>query len=264
MPQGRALPPLSISALEREALERWASGRDRRLARRAALVIGLAAGEDTKGLARRFRLSEPTVDKWRSRFQASRLDGLLDAARPGAPRRILAEDVERVISHLRQPPPPGVTRWTTRSLARICGVSQTTVSRIWRAHGVDPRSGALPDALAGTGDGGAGSQAAASQVRPERLPSAEPDLARLARDLNELKNQASPQQAPYIRMAVEALEAALAAPHRVRGRHMQVDPRVDRARLAVARARELVKGAQDQLAALRASQTGLLKHIKDG
>jgi len=263
MPQGRALPPLSITALEREALERWASGRDRRLARRAALVLGLAAGEDSKGLARRFRLSEPTVDKWRSRFQAHRLDGLVDAARPGAPRRILDEDVERVISHLRQPPPPGVTRWTTRSLARICGVSQTTVSRIWRAHGVDPRSGALPEARPGTGDG-AGSQAAASEARPERLPSAAPDLARLARELNELKNLASAQQAPYIRMAVEALEAALAAPHRIRGRHLQVDPRVDRARLAVARARELVKGAQDQLAALRASQAGLLKHIKDG
>lgn len=264
MAQGRALPPLSISALEREALERWASGRDGRLARRAALVLGLAAGEDGNGLARRFRLSEPTVDKWRSRFQARRLDGLLDAARPGAPRRILDEDVERVISHLRQPPPPGATRWTTRSLARICGISQTTVSRIWRAHGVDLRSGALPGALPGTGDAGARSQAAPSEARPERLTSAPPDLARLARELNELKNLASAQQAPYIRMAVEALEAALAAPHRVRGRHLQVDPRVDRARLAVARARELVKGAQDQLVVLRASQAGILKQIKDG
>src|SRR5437879_13471331 len=105
MHPARSLPPLHVSPAERETLERWASGRDRRLARRAAIVLGLGAGDEPKAPARRFRLSKPPAGKWRTRFGAGRLAGLVDAPRPGAPRRILAHAAERVLSTLTNPPP---------------------------------------------------------------------------------------------------------------------------------------------------------------
>ena len=136
--------------------------------------------------------------------------GLVDAARPGAPRRILAEDVERVLNHLRLPPPAGTQRWTTRSLARTCHVSQTTVSRIWRAHGVDPRSGAMPPRARSDGDGGSAQPptvGVAASVADDRAT----ELARLAREVSELRTVAPPEEAPFLRVALEAIEGALSS-----------------------------------------------------
>ncbi len=242
---------MPLSSGERETLERWANGDDRRLARRAAIVLGLAAGGDPKALARRFRLSEPTVGKWRTRFEVSRLDGLLDAARSGAPRRILADDVERVLSHLRRPPPAGTPRWTTRSLASVCGVSQTTVSRIWRAHGVDPRSGALPATgrPSGNSDGPPAPSGGGRLTEDGRAA----ELMRLARELSELKAVAPPEEASFLRVALEAVEAALsafAAPrlHAAREGSRQVRLRTQ---AAIAQARALVAQDRTRIAELR-------------
>jgi len=250
----RPVRRLRLTPEERERLEQWAGGRDRRLARRAAIVLGFAEGEEAKALARRFRLSEPTAAKWRTRFEGSGLAGLVDAARSGAPRRILAGDVERVISRLREPPPPGQARWTTRSLARTCGLSQTTVSRIWRAHGIDPRSAAGPPMASADGNG-----------RSERLPvvsnavhdpggAGGSELARLARELGELRAIAPPEQVPFLRVALEAVEAALSSSTLTRVRAAREGSRVMRGRTdaALVLARTLVKEARARLAALRA------------
>ena len=257
MHPGRPVPPLPLAPAERETLERWASGRDRRLARRASIVLGLGAGEQPKTLARRFRLSEPTIAKWRTRFEASRLDGLVDAARPGAPRRILADDVERVLSHLRLPPPAGTQRWTTRSLARACHVSQTTVSRIWRAHGVDPRSGAIPPRdRSGLGGGSEPSPPAVS-VADDRAS----ELARLAREVSELKTVAPPEEAPFLRVALEAIEGALSSSTLPRLHAAREGSRLTRRRTAaaVAQARDLVDEARSRVAELRAASDALFR-----
>jgi len=252
--------PLSLTPAERETLERWAGGRDRRLARRAGLVLGLSAGYEPKVLARRFRLSEPTVGKWRTRFEASRLDGLVDAVRSGAPRRILAEDVDRVLSHLRQPPPGGASRWTTRNLARACGVSQTTVSRIWRAHGVDARSGTLPAAARSDASGSAAHTAppaAGAALRSGGGRAAE--LKRLARELAELKEAAPPEEAPFLRIALEAIEAALSSATAPRLHAAREGSRLVRMRTesAIAQARALVAEARARIAELNAMQETL-------
>jgi transposase len=125
---------------ERAALEQWCRRDDRRLATRATLILALADGASNEVVAARFGVSSQTVGKWRTRFQHRRLEGLLDDPRSGAPRRIGDDDVKRVLSLTQSPPPPGVPRWTTRLLARTCGLSQTAVSRIWRRHGLSPRS----------------------------------------------------------------------------------------------------------------------------
>jgi transposase len=76
--------------------------------------------------------------KWRSRFVANRLEGLLDEPRPGRPRTVSDEQVEAVITRTLETTPTDATHWSTRSLAAELGMSQTAVSRIWRAFGLAP------------------------------------------------------------------------------------------------------------------------------
>jgi transposase len=261
MHPGRPIPPSPLVPAERETLERWAGGRDRRLARRASIVLGLVAGEEPKALARRFRISEPTVAKWRTRFETNRLEGLVDAARPGAPRRILPDDVERVLNHLRLPPPAGAQRWTTRSLARACHVSQTTVSRIWRAHGVDPRSGAMPPRVHSDGKGDSGPSPPTAGVGAFAADEHAAELARLAREVSELKTVAPPEEAPFLRVALEAIEGALSSSTIPRLHAAREGSRLTRLRTAaaIAQARDLVEEARSRLAALREASDALFR-----
>ena len=140
MRTGRPMPPLTLTPEEREVLERW--GRRPKtaqaLAHRARLVLTCAAGRPNTAVAAALRVSQPTVGKWRRRFLAKRLDGLLDEPRPGAPRRISDVAVERVLTRTLESTPREATHWSTRSLARACGLSQSAVSRIWRAFALQP------------------------------------------------------------------------------------------------------------------------------
>jgi transposase len=78
------------------------------------------------------------VKKWRNRFAVDRLEGLLDEPRPGRPRTIADADVEQVITTTLETTPKDATHWSTRSLAAEVGLSQTAVSRIWWAFGLQP------------------------------------------------------------------------------------------------------------------------------
>lgn len=137
---GRPLPPLHLSQEERETLERWSQRRKtaQALALRARLILACAAGRKNGEVAAAFHLTRPTVGKWRARFIERRLDGLLDEPRPGAPRRISDADVERVIMKTLESRPKDATHWSTRSMARACGLTQSAVSRIWRAFALQP------------------------------------------------------------------------------------------------------------------------------
>ncbi|WP_419539687.1 IS630 family transposase [Paraburkholderia bengalensis] len=95
-------------------------------------------GIDNKTVATRERVTSHTVSKWRSRFVNDRVDRLLDAPRPGAPRTIEDAQVEAVVACTLESVPTGATHWSTRTMAREMGMSQTAVSRIWRAFGLQP------------------------------------------------------------------------------------------------------------------------------
>ena len=140
MRQGRPTPPMTLSAEERELLEGWARRPKtaQATALRARLILGCAAGKTNTAVARELRVTKQTVGKWRSRFLAKRLDGLLDEPRPGAPRTVTDADVERVVTLTLESTPRDATHWSTRSLARQAGLSQSTVSRIWRAFSLQP------------------------------------------------------------------------------------------------------------------------------
>src|SRR5512144_74067 len=132
---------ITLSDSEREQLERWARRRKsaQGLALRSRIVLGCADGENNTRLAQRLGVSVPTVRKWRGRFASGRLDGLVDEPRPGRPRTVSDERVEEVIvKALESVPPDGGTHWSTRQMAKVAGVSQSTVSRVWRAFGLAP------------------------------------------------------------------------------------------------------------------------------
>ena len=69
---------------------------------------------------------------------ARRLEGLVDEPRPGAPRKLTDEQVEQVLVATLETTPADATHWSTRGLARQLGMSQSAISRIWRAFGLKP------------------------------------------------------------------------------------------------------------------------------
>ena len=131
---------LELTADERETLERWARRPKsaQALALRCRIVLACADGGSNIEVAARLGVTRQTVGKWRQRFVSDRLDGLHDEPRPGAPRTISDDDVERVIVTTLEQTPANATHWSTRSLADSTGMSQSAVSRIWRAFGLKP------------------------------------------------------------------------------------------------------------------------------
>lgn len=141
MPRGPK-PTITIALTddERAKLEDWA-GRPtsaQRLAQRARIVLRAADGQGNTAIAAEARVTLPTVRKWRERFAALRLDGLTDEPRPGTPRSITDAQVERAVTRTLESIPEDATHWSTRGLAGTLGLSQSAVSRIWRAFGLKP------------------------------------------------------------------------------------------------------------------------------
>lgn len=136
----RTLTRLRLSPSERTRLQQWSRRRKtaQALALRARIVLAAAAGKSNVQVAAELRTTRLTVGKWRSRFLEQRVAGLLDEPRPGAPRKITDHDVERVITLTLESTPRDATHWSTRSMAKATGMSQTAVSRIWRAFALQP------------------------------------------------------------------------------------------------------------------------------
>jgi transposase len=139
--RGRPKAPLTLTDDERQTLQRWArrAKTAQALALRAKIVLACAQGQTNQQVAEQLGIWPQTVGKWRGRFVRQRLEGLSDEPRPGRPRTITDEQVEQVITKtLEEPPPRQDTHWSTRSMARATGLSQTAISRIWRAFGLKP------------------------------------------------------------------------------------------------------------------------------
>ena len=140
MRTGRPTPTLQLTEDEQATLERWARRPKtaQALAQRARIVLGAAAEKTNTQLARELRLTKQTVGKWRRRVLAKRVDGLLDEPRPGTPRTVSDAAVEDVVRLTLETKPRDATHWSTRGMAARCGLSQSTVTRIWRAFGLQP------------------------------------------------------------------------------------------------------------------------------
>ena len=131
---------IELTTGEREQLESWSRRRKtaQALALRSRIVLAAAEGVSSSEVARDLGVSVATVRKWRNRFARHRLDGLVDEPRPGRPRTISDAKVDEVIIKTLESAPRDATHWSTRSLAREVGLTQTAVHDIWRAFGLKP------------------------------------------------------------------------------------------------------------------------------
>lgn len=131
---------LTVSEEQRSDLARLASQMrsSRAVAFRARIILGCAGGLSNTAVAKKLRTSGFTVGFWRNRFIAEGIVGLGDEPRPGAPREIGDDRIERVVRLTLEKTPKGATHWSSRMLAAKTGLSQSTISRIWRAFGLKP------------------------------------------------------------------------------------------------------------------------------
>ena len=138
--KGRPKAELILSTSEREQLQAWSRRREtaQALAQRSRIVLACAAGAENQTVAFQLEVTPQTVSKWRARYLKLRLEGLVDAPRPGAPRTIDDARVDAVIAKTLESQPRNATHWSTRTMANEMGLSQTAVSRIWRAFGLQP------------------------------------------------------------------------------------------------------------------------------
>jgi transposase len=139
--RGRPTVEITVSAEERATLQRWARrhSSSQALALRSKIVLACAEGDRTNGeIAAQLGCNPGTVTKWRRRFAVGRLDGLVDAPRPGAVRSIGDDVIEAVVVDTLETAPPDATHWSTRGLAAKHGISHTSVREIWRAFGLKP------------------------------------------------------------------------------------------------------------------------------
>jgi transposase len=131
---------VELTDVEREQLESWSRRHTsaQALAQRCRIVLLAADGLRTGEICERLGVHRNTVAKWRGRFVAERLEGVLDEPRPGQPRKITDAQVDEVITKTLEAAPKNATHWSTRSMAAEVGLTQSAVHRIWKAFGLQP------------------------------------------------------------------------------------------------------------------------------
>jgi transposase len=140
MRTGRPVAVVTVTAEQRLELEAW-SGRPKTaqaLAMRSRIILLAAQGGSNKSIAVKLSTTPHTVGKWRKRFACLGNDGLLDEPRPGTSRKLSDKQVELVLARTLESQPEAATHWSTRDMAKACGLSQSSVSRIWRAFSLAP------------------------------------------------------------------------------------------------------------------------------
>ena len=138
--RGRPTVQITLSGDERKTLQRWSRrhSSSQSLALRCRIVLGCAEGATNTEIGADLGVHPTTVAKWRHRLAEARLDGLVDAPRPGAARAIGDDVVEAIVVETLEGAPGQDTHWSTRAMAAKHGISHQTVAEIWRAFGLKP------------------------------------------------------------------------------------------------------------------------------
>lgn len=139
MCRGRKLEPIVLTSEENNRLREWTRRQktSQALALRARIVLACQQDRSNREIGREVGVTAQTVGKWRRRFQRSRLDGLLDEPRPGAPRTISDEQVERVVAKTLHEKPRAATHWSSRTMAKadraVAERGGADLARLWPA-----------------------------------------------------------------------------------------------------------------------------------
>jgi transposase len=137
----RKIDQISISAADHERLERLVLDRNtaQKVVWRARIVLLASEGLTAEGIAAAVGKSLLTVRRWRRRFVAKGVDGLLrDATRPSRVKPLTSDKIAQVVHMTLHQKPPNATQWSVRSMGKAAGLSYSSVQRIWRAHGLKP------------------------------------------------------------------------------------------------------------------------------
>ena len=137
----RKIERISISAADRERLERLVRDRNapQKVVWRARIVLLASEGVTAEAIAAAVGKSLLTVRRWRRRYVATGVDGLLkDATRPSRVKPLNPEKIRQVVHMTLHEKPPNATHWSGRSMAKAAGISLSSIQRIWRAHGLKP------------------------------------------------------------------------------------------------------------------------------
>ncbi len=137
----RTAPPVTLTDTQRKQLQGYARGRRTsvRFALRAKIVLLAARGFQNQQIAQQLAVTRQLVARWRNRFLQAGIAGIAkDAPRPGRRPAVGPGKVKEIVRLTTQQTPSNATHWSRRSMARHCGLSPSTVGRIWRAHGLKP------------------------------------------------------------------------------------------------------------------------------
>ena len=137
----RIAPAIVLADEVRLRLENLARGRSTpvRIAQRSRIVLLAGNGLQNKQIALQMKVAPRMAALWRKRFLALGADGLLkDTSRPGRTPSISALTVTEVIEKTTQSKPANATHWSRSTMAREAGISESSVGRIWRSHGLKP------------------------------------------------------------------------------------------------------------------------------
>jgi transposase len=100
--------------------------------RRAKVILVLAGGSSYSAICAQLGCTDRYTSLWKERFQQERLGGLDSRYRGAEYRRRTAQTEARILELTRSEPTDGSTHWSSYRLAKEVGVSQSTVSRVWR------------------------------------------------------------------------------------------------------------------------------------
>lgn len=137
----RKIEQIAISTVDRERLERLVRDRNtpQKVVWRARIVLLASERLTAEAIVAAVGKSLLTVRRWRHRFVAKGVDGLLkDATRPSRVKTLPPEKIKQVVHMTLHAKPPNATHWSVRSMAKAAGISYSSVQRIRHAHGLKP------------------------------------------------------------------------------------------------------------------------------